>query len=64
MLALLRKVILLVPLSYIIPMFFQSNEGKLLGVFMAEPVADVLAALTTIICFAYFYKTAFINNYN
>ena len=55
-LALLRKVVLLVPLAYIIPLFFDTKADKLVGVFMAEPIADVLAALTTITCFVYFYK--------
>lgn len=52
-LALLRKIILLVPLIFILPMFI---ENQLFGVFLAEPVADVLAALTTIVCFMVFYK--------
>ncbi|MCS6109822.1 MATE family efflux transporter [Clostridium botulinum] len=47
-LALLRKVILLIPLIFIFPMFF---ENKLRGVLMAEPVADIVAALSTITCF-------------
>ncbi len=57
-LALLRKVVLLVPLAYIIPMFFDTKADKLVGVFMAEPIADVLATLTTITCFIFFYKKA------
>ncbi|MCR8746382.1 MATE family efflux transporter [Romboutsia lituseburensis] len=52
-LALLRKIILLVPLIFILPMFI---ENQLFGVFLAEPVADILAALTTIMCFVVFYK--------
>lgn len=52
-LALLRKIILLIPLIFILPMFF---ENKLQGVLMAEPVADIVAALTTIVCFSIFYK--------
>jgi putative MATE family efflux protein len=52
-LALLRKIILLIPLIFIMPMFM---ENKLQGVLMAEPVADILAALTTIVCFVVFYK--------
>lgn len=43
-LALLRKMILLIPLIYIFPHFF---DDKVFAVFLAEPVADVLAALTT-----------------
>ena len=43
-LALLRKVILLIPLIFLLPQFF---ADKVLGVFLAEPVADVLASATT-----------------
>lgn len=53
MLALLRKIILLIPLIFILPNFF---DNKLLGVLTAEPVADVLAILTTVTCFTIFYK--------
>ncbi|MDZ4994284.1 MATE family efflux transporter [Clostridium perfringens] len=52
-LALLRKVILLIPFIYILPMIF---ENKLKGVLMAEPFADIIASVSTIICFAVFYK--------
>ncbi|MGL4873176.1 MAG: MATE family efflux transporter, partial [Clostridium sp.] len=52
-LALLRKMVLLVPLALILPNFF---ENKLMGVLLAEPLSDVLAALTTIVCFTIFYK--------
>lgn len=47
-LACLRKLILLIPLIYILPCFF---EDKVLAVFLAEPVSDILAALTTITMF-------------
>lgn len=43
-LALLRKIILLIPLIFILPNFL---ENKVLAVFLAEPAADILAALTT-----------------
>lgn len=43
-LALLRKVILLIPLIFILPHFF---ENKVMAVFLAEPVADTLAVCTT-----------------
>lgn len=52
-LALLRKIILLIPLALILPTIF---ENKLVGVLMAEPVADITSALITIICFIVFYK--------
>lgn len=48
-LALLRKIILLIPLVYILPLFI---ADKVLGVFMAEPFADVIAAIVTTIVFA------------
>ncbi|MGL4914303.1 MAG: MATE family efflux transporter [Romboutsia sp.] len=53
LLALLRKIILLVPLIFILPMFI---ENQLFAVFLAEPIADIVAALTTITCFMIFYK--------
>ena len=43
-LAVLRKIILLIPLIYILPCFF---ENKVFAVFLAEPVADALAVCTT-----------------
>ena len=48
LLALLRKIVLLIPLIYILPLLF---TDKLLGVFVAEPIADILAASTTTISF-------------
>lgn len=55
-LALLRKIILLIPLVFILPLFM---TDQLAGVLMAEPVADILAALTTLTCFIIFYKKTF-----
>jgi len=52
-LAVLRKIILLIPLIYILPHFF---TNKVLGVFLAEPVADVLAVCTTACMFAFQFK--------
>ena len=43
-LALLRKAILLIPLIYILPQFL---NNQVFAVFLAEPVADILAAATT-----------------
>ncbi|WP_443659231.1 MATE family efflux transporter [Clostridium algidicarnis] len=57
--ALLRKVVLLIPLIFILPMFF---ENKLKAVLLAEPIADVLAAITTSICFYMFYKKFLVDN--
>lgn len=47
-LACLRKVILLIPMIFILPAFFQN---KVFGVFFAEPVSDLLAATVTTIMF-------------
>ncbi|MDU5111716.1 MAG: MATE family efflux transporter [Clostridium sp.] len=56
--ALLRKIVLLVPLIFILPTFV--NEGnKLAAVLAAEPVSDILAALTTATVFIIFYKKTF-----
>ncbi|HDF4156134.1 TPA: MATE family efflux transporter [Clostridioides difficile] len=52
-LALLRKIVLLIPLIFILPTFF--NE-KLFAVILAEPVADITAATITAISFFVFYK--------
>lgn len=52
-LALLRKVILLIPLIYILPNFF---ADKTMAVFLAEPVADVIAVTTTAVLFAKEYR--------
>ncbi|PPK49139.1 MATE family efflux transporter [Clostridium algidicarnis] len=57
--ALLRKVVLLIPLIFILPMLF---ENKLKAVLLAEPIADVLAAITTSICFYIFYKRSLVDN--
>ena len=47
-LAVLRKIILLIPLIYILPMF---SENKVDAVFLAEPVADVIAVTVTSLMF-------------
>ena len=41
-LALLRKIILLIPLALVLPLIMGFN-----GIFIAEPAADVLASLST-----------------
>ena len=43
-LAILRKIILLIPLIFILPLFFQD---KVFAVFLAEPVADTIAVIST-----------------
>ena len=53
--ACVRKVILLIPLIYILPHFF---EDKVFAVFLAEPVSDFLSVLTaTVFFFATMRKT-------
>lgn len=53
-LACLRKIILLIPLIFILPMFM---DNKVFGVFLAEPVSDIIAAaVTTIAFFSQFNK--------
>ena len=54
-LALLRKIILLIPLIYIMPIFI---SDKTTAVFMAEPVADFIAVSTTAILFYIQFKKA------
>jgi len=47
-LALLRKIVLLIPLIFILPYFF---ENKVFAVFLAEPISDFIAASVTTITF-------------
>lgn len=54
-LALLRKIILLIPLIYILPSFM---ADKTTAVFLAEPVADLLAVTTTAILFTVQFRRA------
>ena len=54
-LALLRKILLLVPLIYIMPLFM---ADKTTAVFTAEPVADILAVSTTAILFFIQFRRA------
>ena len=48
LLACLRKLVLLIPLIFILPIFF---ENKVFAVFLAEPVSDIVAAAVTTIIF-------------
>ena len=52
-LALLRKVILLIPLIYILPTFI---ENKTNAIFLAEPIEDFIAVTTTLITFLIVFK--------
>ncbi len=49
-LALLRKIILLIPLIFILPRFL---SDQIFAVWLAEPIADILAATTTGCMFAW-----------
>ena len=54
-LAVFRKIILLIPLIYILPNIF---TDKAMAVYLAEPVADTIAVITTATLFTrYFRKT-------
>ena len=46
-LALLRKVILLIPLAILLPRIM----GNVMGIYIAEPIADILASATTLTLF-------------
>ena len=53
--AVMRKFILLIPLIYIIPLLV---PDKTMGVYLAEPVADLIAVVFTVILFYYRFKAA------
>lgn len=51
--ACLRKVILLIPLIFLLPMFF---ENKVFAVFLAEPVSDLISVVVSAITFAIVFR--------
>ena len=51
--ACLRKLILLIPLIFILPNFF---ADKAFAVFLAEPVSDLIAAVVTTLTFFRFFR--------
>ncbi len=53
LMACLRKIVLLIPLIFILPNFFQD---KAFAVFLAEPVSDIIAAAVTTIAFFTFFR--------
>ncbi len=53
-LAVFRKIILLIPLIYILPLIL---PDKVTAVFLAEPISDIVAALTTTFMFYRYAKT-------
>ena len=48
-----RKIIILIPLIFILPMFL---ENKIMAVVLAEPISDLLTTITNAIHFQYFIK--------
>ena len=58
LLACLRKIILLIPLIFLLPMFF---ENKAFAVFLAEPVSDIIAATVTVTVFMLNFKKILAN---
>lgn len=52
-LAIFRKIIVLIPMIYILPQFM---DNKVQAVFMAEPIADTIAVCTTCIMFFFSFK--------
>lgn len=52
-LAIYRKFILLIPLIYILPHFF---ENKTFAVYLSQPISDFIAAITTAIVFYFQFK--------
>lgn len=51
--AMLRKIILLIPLALLLPNFI---EPKVYGVYLAEPIADALAATTCTVIFIFVFR--------
>ena len=58
-LALLRKIVLLIPLVYILPHLL---ADRVMAVYLAEPVADVLASLTTVTIFSLRFRRILATN--
>ena len=54
--AVMRKFVLLLPLIYILPMIWKSNQT--MAVYLAEPVADTFAVTFTAILFAVRFRKA------
>lgn len=53
LMACLRKIVLLIPLIFVLPVFF---EDKVMAVFLAEPVSDIVAAAVTTFMFFRFFR--------
>lgn len=54
--AVMRKFILLIPLIYIMPAVWSSNQT--MAIYLAEPIADALAVTFTAVLFAFQFKKA------
>ena len=54
--AVTRKFILLIPLIYIVPLIWRSNQT--LAVYLAEPIADFLAVTFTAVLFFFEFRKA------
>ncbi len=57
-LAIYRKILLLLPLIYVLPILMEQKDR---AVFLAEPVADLIAVVTTATMFAYQFRKAMQN---
>lgn len=53
--AVVRTLVLLLPLIYIVPTF---TGERTTGVYMAEPIADFIAVTFTVILFVFHFKKA------
>ncbi len=60
-LALLRKILLLIPLIFILPMFM---KDKLMAVLLAQPIADIISVTITAITFRKYYKEKLVQKEN
>ncbi len=58
-LALLRKIILLIPLLYIMPLILTGNQ--LMAVFVAEPIADTISVITAGTTFFFSFRKSMAN---
>lgn len=56
--AFLRKIILLIPLMYILPMFI---ENQLFAVILAEPISDIVTTISNYIYFNHFFHEKLIS---
>lgn len=56
LMACLRKLVLLIPMIFILPLFFTEPAGKAFAVFLAEPISDFIAAAVTTATFFRFFR--------